>query len=86
MKQLYHTKLPDERGYLPKQMLDIILLFGNIYIDMKYSEIIKMIEGYPAKTELDRSVKELLKTTAQRAYSAGKMDGMNDAIEMVKRK
>ncbi len=49
---------------------------------MKLEEINKIIEEYPVKNELDKSVKELLKTISQRSFEAGINHGLDTAVKI----
>jgi len=51
---------------------------------MKLEEINKIIKAYPVKNELDKSVKELLKTISQRSFEAGVNHGLETAVKILK--
>ena len=49
---------------------------------MKLEEINKIIEEYPVKNEMGKSVKELLKTISQRSFEAGVNHGLDVAVKI----
>ena len=51
---------------------------------MNLEEINKIIEEYPVKNKLDKSVKELLKTISQRSFEAGVNHGLDTAVKIQK--
>ena len=52
---------------------------------MTIKELNKIIEAYPDKTELEQTTKELFKTISSQAYQAGMVDGINQAMDILKK-
>jgi hypothetical protein len=49
---------------------------------MKLEEINKIIEEYPVKNEIDKSIKDLLKTISQRSFEAGVNHGLDTVVKV----